>query len=117
MPTGIYENMKLIIDRENSGKRLKVYRSGPFFEAYINDILVGKVKGLSQLWMLPDEHVADECIRLKNHIIALTDDEMNDVAYEITLAEERREALNKGRLGEVQAGENRKLADEFDAQN
>ena len=90
MPIGVSEKMKLVIDRNQGNEQLKVYRAGPFFEVYINDILVGKVKGAVKLHCVPTEHVADECIRLKNHVIALTDEEMCDIAYENNLAAERR---------------------------
>lgn len=90
MSTGVYEKMKLIIDREQSGQHLKVYLAGPFFEVYINHVLVGKVKGTVSLHCVPPEHVADECLRLPNHIIALTDEEMCDIAYEKNLAAQRR---------------------------
>lgn len=90
MPIGVPEKMKLIIDRTQGSERLTVYRSGPFFEVYINDVLVGKVKGASKLHCVPSYHVADECLRLKNHVIALTDEEMMDIAYENVLAAERR---------------------------
>ncbi len=93
--SGIYEKMKLIIDRTVRDKHLTVYRSGPFFEVYLNDVLVGKVKGLSPLEMMPEGEsgIADECIRLKNHVIALTDEEMVDIAWEISETAERRAAL------------------------
>lgn len=90
MPIGVPEKMKLIVDRTQGGEHLTVYRSGPFFEVYLNNVLVGKVKGASKLHCVPTEHLADECLRLKNHVIALTDEEMMDIAYENMLAAERR---------------------------
>ncbi len=93
MTTGIYEHLKLIVDRKQDDGRLQIHRSGPFFEVRLNGALIGKVKMLSAA-LLPEstESISDECIRLPHYTVLLTDSETIDISMENILARERREA-------------------------
>lgn len=106
MATGTYEKMKLVFERQPGDDReevaqpnIKVYKAGPFFECYINDVFVGKVMKLSECLVSPYmtkesgedcEECSGRCIKLKNHIIVLSIKEYIDVMYEITLDRDSR---------------------------
>lgn len=99
MPTGISNTMKLVFERPGEPGNLnkpaiQVYKAGPFFEVYINGFLAGKVMRKSPIITHPGsfdcEYCSNECLKLKNNVILLTEEEVESINYEIVLDAERK---------------------------
>jgi len=86
MPSGLSKKMHCIVERQQDGMILRIWRSGPFLEVYAGSFLLGKVRGLTKT-MLPDTAtgVSVDCIKLPNAIIMLTDEEAVDLVDALTL--------------------------------
>lgn len=107
MTTGNYNKIKLVFERKQGEgiftdaelPNVKVYKSGPFFECYINDVIVGKVMKYSKCMVHPKvtkpigecEECSGYCLKLKEHIIVLSVSEHIDITYEISADRDRRE--------------------------
>ncbi len=73
MPTGVYETKEVLITREMpNGNSLKISKCGPFFEAELNGIYIGKVVQLSTIVTAEG---TGRGLRLHNHMILLSADE------------------------------------------
>lgn len=96
MPTGIYPDKKLVVDRpagedRRSKPSIQVYKSGPFFDVFINDVPSGKVMKLHDAYVT--ESMGDcsgRCIRLPQCIIVLTEEETINCLWELHADDERR---------------------------
>jgi hypothetical protein len=98
MPTGVYKKGKLLVDRQGD-LTIQVYKFGPFLEIYVNKVLVGKVMKKTPIYCtdaaMQNEEVSGECLAVKNHIILLTVEEVDNINLEFILDAERKEAGNR----------------------
>jgi len=95
MPRGFTDKLKLVVSRPAGNyaeyPEIKVYKAGPFFECYVNDVMVGKVMKLTAIHGTEAMgEFSGKGLKLRDHIIALTDQEALDIEYEINLDNERR---------------------------
>ncbi len=91
MPTGTVGHCLIMVDRpagKNSALEpaVRVVKAGPFLEVYLNDCFLGKVMKLTDAHCTTSMgDCSGRCIRLKQCIIVLTDDEEINIANEFVL--------------------------------
>lgn len=80
MPTGRAKKATLVFQRTQNNKDLAVWKVGPFLEVEIDGITIGKVKGTSPAYVPAGIDIADECLRLPNYTVLLSDEELVEVS-------------------------------------
>ena len=89
MPAGQYKRTKLLIQRPSGRRMLKVFKTGPFFECYLDEIMIGRCKQLTPaITPAQWEDAGESCLKLPNYVILLSVEEEVDLQYELTIANE-----------------------------
>jgi hypothetical protein len=88
------KNLRIVVDRKTN-PTVKVMKGGPFFEGYIDGVLIGKVMTTATVHIPTGTDCADRCLRYKHHVILLTEQELADINYELHTDAEKREQRDK----------------------
>lgn len=83
MASGRPKQKVLILRRAQGNRVLSLYREGPFITVFLDDILIGKARGKSDL-LAPAGTDFEECIRLPHYTVLLTVEEVTEINAAMT---------------------------------